>query len=126
MKDETKLWLEQAKEDYEDALYNFAGHRYGITTWLCQQVVEKMLKAAMVEIAGKRPPKTHDLVRLSEECGLKIPKKWENDFEELTKYYFKVRYPDMNKKFFSTNKITVWAVNLIKEVYPWLVKKLSQ
>lgn len=126
MKEETNLWVEKAQEDLDDALYNFEGRRYGITAFLSQQAVEKILKAAMVELVEKRPPKTHDLVYLSEICGIKIPTKWEFILEEMTKSYFRVRYPDIGKKYFTKPKMAKEHLEFTKEFLPWVLRKLNQ
>lgn len=126
MKEETNLWVEKAQEDLDDALYNFGGRRYGITAFLSQQAVEKILKAALVELEEKRPPKTHDLVYLSETCGLEIPEKWQSIFEEMTKSYFRVRYPDIGRRYFTKPEMAKKHLEFTKEFLPWVLEKLNR
>ncbi|TAL41280.1 MAG: HEPN domain-containing protein, partial [Methylovulum sp.] len=61
MKEETKPWLLQAKEHYDDALYLYDGSRYSMAVYCCHQALEKILKAAIVEFANQIPPKIHNL-----------------------------------------------------------------
>lgn len=46
MKKETKLWIDQAKEHYEDAIYLYKGSRYSAAVYSCHQALEKYLKPA--------------------------------------------------------------------------------
>ena len=128
MKEETKLWVDKAEEDFDNALYNFRGHRYGITAFLCQQALEKIIKAVIVEVVNKRPAKSHDLIKLAKDANLtdKMPKKWLPELRSLTQYYFLVRYPDIGKKFFTTPKIAKEVLGLLKEIYPWVKGRLKK
>ncbi|MEK7544486.1 MAG: HEPN domain-containing protein [Patescibacteria group bacterium] len=44
MKEETKLWFDLANEDHESAVLLWKNHRYGLSVFLSQQALEKMLK----------------------------------------------------------------------------------
>jgi len=56
MKEETKPWLEKADENLDLAEYLFEGARYAPACYMCQQTLEVLLKAAIIELAGKRHP----------------------------------------------------------------------
>jgi len=43
-REEDKRWLQQARQDIDDARYNQAGGRYHLTRFLAQQAAEKALK----------------------------------------------------------------------------------
>ena len=45
MKQETKLWMALAEDDFRNATLLWENHRYGATIFFCQQAVEKLLKA---------------------------------------------------------------------------------
>ena len=125
MKKETKLWLDYANESYEDSLYNWKGHRYGNTAFCCQQALEKILKAILVE-KGILPPKSHDLIRLVKLAKLKLNAKQAEELNALTRHYFIVRYPDLNRKFYRNKKVTEKALNMLKEYYIWFQKELKK
>lgn len=122
MKPKTKLWLRFAKESYDDALYNWKGHRYGNACFCCQQALEKILKASLVE---KRilPPKSHDLAHLARLTKIKFRAEQLEELRAITRHYFIVRYPDLNKKFYRSKKITEKTVIIMKELYLWLLKE---
>lgn len=125
MKEETKLWFEKAEEDFDYAQYNLKGHRHGAATFFCQQVLEKILKAFLVE-NDVRPPKTHDLILLAKQTELNLSKEWLSDLRKLTQYYFLVRYPDMSQKFFAKPGIAKEVFQKTEEIYQWVKEKFGK
>lgn len=59
LKEETKLWLQQAREHWEDANWLLEGRRYSACLYYCHQTLEKVLKGAIIEIKNIIPPKMH-------------------------------------------------------------------
>ena len=56
MRQEIKVWLDQSNDDFDGAIYNFDGEKYYIAAFLCQQAVEKILKALfLLEKKGEVP-----------------------------------------------------------------------
>ncbi len=94
MKEEVKRWLSSAKEDCDTAGFNLQGKRYKYATFLCQQAVEKALKALLLNTIGSIR-KIHDLVELSREAGL--PEALRGELKELTIAYIYSRYPDVSE-----------------------------
>lgn len=125
MRKETKLWLEFAKESYEDALYNWKGRRYGNTCFCCQQALEKILKAILVE-KDKLPPKTHDLILLAKRARIEIDEDQAEELRAITRHYFLVHYPDLNKKFYRSRIVTQKTLTKMKEFYLWFLKELKK
>jgi len=127
MKKETKLWLDYAKDDLKSLKVMWKAHRYGPTAFYCQQAIEKIFKAIIIEKQNTVPRKSHDLLRLLEDTGIKnFPKKWLPELKEMSRHYFRVRYPDLSKKFYSKREEVVKIVKVTKEIYPWLQKKLGK
>lgn len=62
MRQETNLWLRQAREDLITAQVNFKGDRFYAASIFSQQAAEKALKALILERTGATPPRTHDLI----------------------------------------------------------------
>jgi len=125
MKKETNLWLKFANESYEDALYNWKGHRYGNTCFCCQQALEKIIKTILVE-KGKLPPKSHDLIYLAKLAGIILDNNQSENLRAITRHYFIVRYPDLNKKFYRNKNVTEKTLNKTKEFYQWFLKELKK
>ena len=126
MEEEFALWLEKAKESFDDAIYSFRSHRYGLSTFCYQQALEKILKAAIVKLQSQRPRKTHDLLPLLRDSGLKAPKGYVTEIAKISKFYFLVRYPDISRKFFATPEIAEVTLEKTKEIYQWIENKLKK
>lgn len=86
MKKVTKKWVEFAKQDLKDAEILFKYKRYLGCIYHCHQAIEKFLKAVMVE-EGKTFPKTHDLLDLLKQSGVKYTKEILKFIQELNPYY---------------------------------------
>lgn len=90
-------WLRKARGDFLSAehLLSVADDTvYDSIVWHSQQSIEKLLKAALI-YTGIRPPKIHDLVKLSE-LLTQVEPKWihlEADLRKLNKGASEFRYP---------------------------------
>ena len=91
MKEEVKRWLDKAKDDFRKAHDNFSIGNYDLCSFLCQQSVEKGLKA-LILTKGDKIIKTHDLIFLAEKVNL--PENLREVCKELTLMYVHTRYPD--------------------------------
>ena len=126
MDEEFNLWLDKAKESLNDAISSFENHRYGLTAFCCQQALEKILKSAVIKLAKQRPRKIHDLLPLLRDSNIKTSEEDSLEISKISKFYFLVRYPDINKKFFATPKIAKETLEKTKEIFSWIEKKLSE
>jgi len=61
---DVRAWLEYAEADRRSAYNAMAAADYRDVAFHCQQVVEKLLKAVIVQQTGQRPPYQHNLWRL--------------------------------------------------------------
>ena len=84
--------VEQAKNDYDTAKFNFNGKKYNYAAFLCQQAVEKALKSLLLEKTGNIR-KIHDLVELGKE--VELSETLLGDVKQLTLAYIHSRYPDV-------------------------------
>jgi|GEM_PF-4041395 len=126
MEQEFNLWLAKAQESLADAVAALEKHRYSLTAWCCQQALEKLLKAAIIKLKNQRPRKVHDLLPLLRESGLAMPQAKAAVVSKISKFYFLVRYPDLNKKFFATPEIAKNTLETTKEIFQWIEKKLTK
>lgn len=89
-------WVDKAEEDYKIAQLTLRRKQpltYG-ATYHAQQCGEKYLKALLVD-RGRVPPRTHDLVALSNQClyaGMIAPVSTAN-LQRLSDYAIQSRYP---------------------------------
>jgi HEPN domain-containing protein len=93
MREATRRWLNRAEEDIKLLSISNVSETPNASGVLCQQAVEKMLKACWVEL-GFRPPMTHLLEELflgvKEQLGFDLN---EDFLEELTPFGTEARYP---------------------------------
>lgn len=126
MKEEFVLWLDKAKESLDDAISSLENHRYGLTAFCSQQALEKLLKAAVVKLKNQRPRKIHDLLPLLRDSGLNLSEENTTEIAKISKFYFLVRYPDINRKFFATSEIAKKTLEKTKEIFLWIENKLKK
>ena len=95
-------WFEKADQDLRTAevISNLAAPLLEIICFHTQQCVEKYLKGFLV-FNGMKPRKTHDLVRLLNECSDidSAFSKWEEACIQLTVYSVETRYPNYSYEY---------------------------
>ncbi len=124
MREETKPWLEKAEENLDTAEYMFKGARYAPTCFMCQQTLEILFKAAVIELAEKRPPKIHDLDRLFKEAGLANFENYKDFLVKASRHYFQVRYPDMVR--YKYNRLVAQDTLVrTKELFLWIKEQIT-
>jgi len=116
--DEVKEWLLIAEDDLTSAqiLLNHEPPGLRATCFLCQQAVEKMLKAFLVW-KSESFEKTHDISHLLDLCeihGLEIAF-LRDKAETLTSYAVEIRYPGDDIKV--TREETEDALSISKDVW---------
>ena len=89
----SRQWLELSMEDYDTAVYMLNGNRYSYVYFMCQQAVEKILKA-LVEFYIL-PPKTHNLLKLAKSANIILTEEEELVCLKLFRNYTRMRYPDL-------------------------------
>jgi HEPN domain-containing protein len=92
VREEARLWWEQAKHDLETANVLLENERLDAASFYCQQAVEKALKAFCLHVKKESPPATHSLTRLAQDCDL--PPEFKASLRNLTAEYVVSRYPD--------------------------------
>lgn len=90
----TKYWITHADYDLETAEAMYKSRRYLYVTFMCQQAVEKLIKAIITLRIGVVPPRTHDLSKLATVAKIDkdLNKEQNNFLAELTP---SVSLPDM-------------------------------
>ena len=121
MGEETKKWIEKAKDDLRKAKDNFKMRNYDLTSFLCQQSVEKSLKAVLIE-KTKNFPRIHDLVRLGE--LVKLDKKLLEYCEKLSPVYIETRYPNVSEEDY-TQEESGEDIKFAEKIIEWITKKIS-
>lgn len=91
-----KNWISLAKYDLETAEAMLNADRYLYVAFMCQQAIEKILKACYVKEFNDTPPYTHNLLRLAKELSFfsKIGSDKLEHVEVLNAYYIESRYTE--------------------------------
>lgn len=92
MRTEIERFLRQAAADLDGAEKNLAVGVYNMTAFLCQQSVEKYLKALQMAIERKAPAKTHELLSLARPFD--PPPEILDHLREINPDFAVARYPD--------------------------------
>jgi HEPN domain-containing protein len=121
-------WFSLAKYDLATAEDMLKAGRYLYVAFMCQQAIEKILKACYVKQHTSTPPYTHNLLRLVKELNFKdeIDKEMMVAIEELNSYYIESRYTEdieeLSKLLTETKAVSV--LNSTKELFEWIRAKL--
>lgn len=99
---DVQSWLDASRYDLKTASALLESRRYVYVLFMCQQSLEKLLKAHVACRTGGFPPRIHNLVRLAEVAGLEVSEREREFLERLSLYYIQSRYPpevlDLAKK----------------------------
>ena len=86
-------WLEISEYDLETARAMLNTGRYVYVVFMCQQSLEKILKAIYVKKKNELPPRTHNLLYLIEALDIKMSKENVLLLSHLNQFYLESRYP---------------------------------
>ncbi|MFH1653232.1 MAG: HEPN domain-containing protein [Pseudomonadota bacterium] len=127
MKNITEKWMSLAKYDLESAEVMLKAEKYLYVAFMCQQSVEKHLKAYLTESHSSPPPYTHNLNVLAELTKIDFAESELELLSLLTRYYINARYPGVKEKLSKTiNKsIATNLFNNAKEIIRCLKKELK-
>lgn len=127
--DKTDYWIELADYDLETAKAMLKSKRFLYVGYMCNQVIEKMLKAYYVKATGEQPTYTHKLIRLAEESNIyKMFSDEQKDFLDIiSPLNIEARYPTQKQDLLESLSKDK-CVNIIKrteELMLWIRNKLK-
>ena len=121
-------WISLAEYDLATAQDMLKANRYLHVAFMCQQAIEKILKACYVKQHTSTPPYTHNLLRLIKELSFKDEMGDERmtKIEELNSYYIESRYTEDIEELSKllTEAKVVSVLNSTKELFEWIKAKL--
>ncbi|MBS3123074.1 HEPN domain-containing protein [Candidatus Woesearchaeota archaeon] len=127
MRKEVENWWEQAKDDLDSAIQNLTIKKYHLVVFLCQQSVEKGLKAVYIHQKELSPGTTNSLIFLASE--IKLPSEHFKFLRELTPQFVNTRYPDAAyglPKDLYDEEIAQEYLKKTKEVFKWLKLQIEK
>ncbi len=126
--DKIKYWIDIAEYDLKTANSMLKSKRLLYVGFMCHQSIEKILKALYTKITNDTPPYTHNLLFLSQECGLidKMDELKINFLKELQPLNIEARYPGYKNLIYK--KLSVTKTNEIlkstREFVKWIKSML--
>ena len=125
----TRKWLERARYDLSSAKIMYNSKRYLYAAFMCQQALEKILKAVLIE-NKRNVPRIHNLVRLAEQAEVyNLMASADQDFlADLTPYAIESRYGDYKKNLSEIidKKSASQYLNATERMFKWLKKNLRK
>jgi len=108
--------------DLKTAEHLFKSRRYVYVIFMCHMSIEKLLKAILTESNLKSSPKTHNLLYLIKEAGLKIPQDFFDFIARINNTSIATRYPENFKSLVSSypKNIAKSYLKKTKEALKWL------
>jgi HEPN domain-containing protein len=123
MKDRVLYWIEIAEYDLETARAMLDSRRYLYVGFMCHQVIEKALKATIVNI-GQNPPYIHNLSKLAELSDLysQMNNEQKDLLDVLEPLNIQARYPEEKERIFDTllAERCMWMLDQTEELYKWI------
>ncbi len=121
-------WVERSKYDLDTAKVMLDTGRYLYVAYMCQQTVEKMLKAIIAQ-HGKENFPIHNLNRLAEIASIsnELTSEQFNFLAELTPYHIEARYGDYKESLSEiiNDKEAEQVYRKTKGIYKWLYQKIK-
>ena len=126
--EKVQYWLDLAAEDLIIADTMLKNKHYLYVGFMCHQIIEKSLKAVVMQEINEIPPKIHQLVKLAQKARVHV-KMTEDQREllrELNPLNIEARYPEYKSQI--AQKLTEeYCAKLIKETEEllcWIKKQL--
>lgn len=96
--DRISFWVDAGSYDLKTAEYLQDSGRYVYTAVLCQQAIEKYLKALHIKKTSREAPRSHNLPYLVSLLELETTDEQLALLADLTSYYIEGRYPTYKRK----------------------------
>lgn len=128
VKNAVKYWETISKRDYDTMLGLFKIKRYPESLFFGHIVLEKILKANVVQTTNEQPLYTHDLLRLVKLTGIILNKKEFDLLKTIDTFNIRARYPEQKLKLYKicTEKYTENKLKEIEIIYKKLWGNLGQ
>ena len=121
-------WAERSLYDLDTAKIMLDTGRYLYVAYMCQQTIEKILKALIAQL-GKENFPIHNLNRLAEIADInnELTTEQFNFIAELTPYHIEARYGDYKDSLSEiiNEKKAEQVYKKTREIYEWLYQKLK-
>lgn len=120
-------WIDTANRDNNTMLNLFKSNDYHWSLFMGHLVIEKLIKAVYVKNIDSNPPRTHDLLRLSEKAHIETTEQQKDLLDLITTFNINARYPDYKQSFYKKcdYDFTLTNIKKIEEMRVWLLSILE-
>lgn len=123
-----EYWLITSEHDYKTMMLLFKGKRYSDSLFYGHIVLEKILKALIVQNTKNEAPKIHDLVELAKRANLNLSKNELEYLKIVNRFNMRTRYPDVKFNFYKMcdlkyTKPHIEKINIFYQKFKQYVKK---
>lgn len=123
-------WIKIAVDDINAAEWNLQGNQLLWCIFMCQQAIEKTLKAIYLLKTDKTPPFKHDLIFLAKSAGIieECSEETIDLFAYLNIYYIETRYSEKREELKANlnKENTKETLEKTKRSFEWLKSKLPK
>jgi HEPN domain-containing protein len=121
---DVRAWLEYAEAERRSAYNAMKAADYRDVAFHCQQAVEKLLKAVIVQQTGQRPPYLHNLWQLWQHIsGFECPPGFQEALAALNPHYFLTRYPGVGVEY--DQEAARELIGRVERVWQWLTETVN-
>lgn len=122
-----EYWIKAAEFDYPVMEKLFHSGDYVWSLYIGHLLLEKIIKAYFVSVLGSIPPKTHNLVKLSEISGLTTDVNRLKLFDEINEFNIEARYPDSKFDLYKkcNKNFSEYYLTKIEELYKWIKSEIK-
>jgi HEPN domain-containing protein len=121
-------WVERATYDLDTAKAMLDTGRFLYVTYMCQQAIEKLIKAIIAQ-QGKENFPIHNLSRLAEIACLQdsLSSEQLSFLADLTPYHIEARYGDYKESLAEIvdEEQAMKVFKITRELYQWLYRKIN-
>ena len=123
IKKQIEYWFTNAEYDIETAELLISQNKILHGLFFCHLSIEKAIKAHFVKIKKEIPPKTHNLIYLSEVTGIELNEEKNLLLGVLMRFQLEGRYPEYQPVIPSKEKASEY-LSASKDLVQWLKKRL--
>ena len=121
-----KHWVDSATSDSLTMEHLYESKDYHWSLFIGHLVIEKLLKALVVQRNAKHPLPIHDLLRLAKLCELQLSEEQTDLLDTISTFNINARYDDYKLNFYRkcTKEYTDKWIQNIKVMQRWIQDQL--
>lgn len=119
-------WVDIAEYDLITARAMLETGRHLYVVFMCQQAIEKIIKAIYIQKYDVEPPRSHNLAYVFNKLNLSASEQIIELFTMLTAYYIETRYPTYKERLSTvmTREKAEQYFERTQEAFRWLKSQL--